>query len=93
MMDETERTAAAKRKENLAAMRGARDAMSAALDHIATLETALNRCVAIGGEMRRMIGDDAVIASYFGPKGVKENVSAQTLLDEMYKTRARAAAK
>jgi hypothetical protein len=93
MMDEIERTAAAKRKENLAAMRGARDAMSTALDHIATLETALNRCVSIGGDLRRMIGNDAMVTSYFGPKGAKEIVSAQTLLDEMYKTRARAAAK
>lgn len=93
MMDTSERAKAAERKRNLAAMSGARDAMSTALDYIAALEITLDRCVAIGADMRRMIGNDAMITSYFGPKGVKENVSAQTLLDEMYKTRARAAAK
>jgi len=93
MTEETEKSAAAERKEKLAAMRGARDAMSTALDHISALETALDRCVAIGGDMRKMIGSEATIQSYFGPGRDRENVSAQTLLDEMHKARARAAAK
>ena len=67
--------------------------MSTALDHIAALESALDRCVSIGGDLRRMIGNEATIQSYFGPGCDKENVSAHILLEEMHKARARATAK
>ncbi len=92
MTDETETPAAAKRKENLKSLRGAIAALSTIADHVTALEVGLDRCVAIGGELRKMIGDDALIQAYYGPGRPGEPVSAQTLLAEMHKARARAAA-
>tara|TARA_R110000744_G_scaffold105579_3_gene201742 strand:- start:577 stop:858 length:282 start_codon:yes stop_codon:yes gene_type:complete len=93
MTIETEKTKETDRKEKLVAMRGARDAMSHALDHISNLESALDRCVNLGGELAKMTGKETVIRSFYGPGRDVETVSAQTLLDEMHKARARVAPK
>ena len=72
-MDETKKTTAVNRKEKLAAICGTRDALSTALDYIAALEAALDHCVAIGVDMRSMIGSEATVQSFLGPRGGQRN--------------------
>ena len=88
-MTEEEKAEIAARREKLAAMKGARDAMDAALKHIAMLETVLDRTVSISKELARMCGSDCMIKTYYGPGSGKELMSADDLLNEIKKWRAK----